>query len=97
MIRSYRRVPQADGPWWEKMTSTGVVLRLDGLCENFHPSLTSHTRPTRHTGHAAANPQVRALGNDFAGALASRVMQEAGLPSGKPASDLRWSLGDSNP
>jgi len=29
--------------------------------------------------------------------FASRVMQEAGLPRGKPASDPLWSLGDSNP
>jgi hypothetical protein len=54
------------------MTWTGVVLRLDGECENFHPSLTSHTRHTRHTGHTAVNPQVRAPGNDFAGALGAR-------------------------
>src|SRR3954451_5639874 len=29
--------------------------------------------------------------------VVTQVMKEAGLPSGKPASDLLWSLGDSNP
>jgi len=28
--------------------------------------------------------------------VVTQVMQEAGLPLGKPASDLRWSLVDSN-
>ena len=29
--------------------------------------------------------------------VVTQIMQEAGFHNGKPASDLRWSLGDSNP
>ena len=63
---------QAERLVWEKMTSTGVVLRLDGRCQNSHPSLTNHIPPTRHTGHPAENLQVTALSTDFAWTLAAR-------------------------
>lgn len=52
---------------WEKMTSAGVVLRLDGMCQNFHPNRTGRTRHIRHTGRAAANLLVTALHADLAG------------------------------
>src|SRR5680860_970472 len=51
------------------MTSTGVVLRLDGERWNFHPSPTGHTRHIRHTVRTAANLQVRDLHAVLAGAL----------------------------
>src|SRR5680860_13767 len=50
------------------MTSTGVVLRLDGERWNFHPSPTGHTRHIRHTVRTAANLQVRDLHAVLAGA-----------------------------
>lgn len=48
------------------------------------------TRPTRHTGHAAVNPQVRALDADVAGTLA-RYPAESGRnnPKRRPVTSCR--------
>src|SRR5680860_331016 len=58
------------------MTSTGVVLRLDGERWNFHPSPTGHTRHIRHTVRTAANLQVRDLHAVLAGALGSEGVRK---------------------
>src|SRR5680860_793881 len=67
------------------MTSTGVVLRLDGERWNFHPSPTGHTRHIRHTVRTAANLQVRDLHAVLAGALGPYRAGEPGwLRRGRP-------------
>ena len=68
--RSARRSAGEDGVGDDGIA--GVVLRLDGQCENHHQSLTGHTRHTRHTVHIRTNPQVNVLRHDFAGALGMR-------------------------
>ena len=55
------------------------------VAENFHQSLTGHTRHTRHTAHQATNLQVTAASSDLAGALgAELVSPPPSLPGSLP-------------
>ncbi len=65
----------------------GVVLRLDGECENHHQNPKDHTRHTRHTDNRPTNPQVTASTTDFAGPLVRGLLvglRERGLDVTKP-------------